>query len=261
MADDGLGTLFGLAGKVAIVTGGTEGIGRGIAEVLGLAGAKVVVTSRREEAVSEAAKSLVDSGVDAIGVAADVRDESSVADLVSEVRERLGGIDVLVNSAGGSFGDSFERGPVLDLKPEDLVESYRLNVVGTFIVTKAVAPSMRQRGGGAVVNISSMAAYSAARGMAAYGATKAAVNSLTRSMARELAPDIRVNAVAPGHIDTPRTNARRDEAKRARQLAETPMGRYGTPVDVAGAVLYLASAASSWVTAEVIVVSGGMTGE
>jgi NAD(P)-dependent dehydrogenase (short-subunit alcohol dehydrogenase family) len=261
MADDGLANLFGLAGKVAVVTGGTEGIGRGIADVLGLAGARVVVTSRREQAVADAAKSLGDSGIDALGVAADVRDEASVAALVSQVRDNFGGIDVLVNSAGGSFGDSFERGPVLDLRPEDLVESYRLNVVGTFIVTKAVAPSMRERGGGSVVNITSMAAYSAARGMAAYGATKAAANSLTRSMARELAPDIRVNAVAPGHIDTPRTNARRDAAKRDRQLAETPMARYGTPTDVGGAVLYLASAASSWVTAEVILVSGGMTGE
>jgi NAD(P)-dependent dehydrogenase (short-subunit alcohol dehydrogenase family) len=261
MGDDGVSNLFGLAGKVAVVTGGTEGIGRGIAEMLGLAGAKVVVTSRREQAVTEAAKSLGDSGVDAIGVAADVREESSVEDLVRQARERFGGIDVLVNSAGGSFGDSFGRGPVLSLRPEDLIESYRLNVVGTFIATKAVAAVMRERGGGSVVNISSMAGYSAAHGMAAYGAAKAAVNSLTTSMARELAPDIRVNAVAPGHVDTPRTNARRDAAKRARQLAETPMGRYGTPADVAGAVLYLASAASSWVTGEVILVSGGMTGE
>lgn len=259
-ADDP-GSLFGLAGKVAVVTGATEGIGRGIAEVLGRAGAKIAVTSRREQAVTEAAKSLRDSGIEALGVAADVRDESSVADLVRQVYGQFGGIDVLVNSAGGSFGDSFGRGPVLSLRPEDLVESYRLNVVGTFIAAKAVAPVMREQGSGSVVNISSVAAYSAASGMAAYGAAKAAVNSLTRSMARELAPGIRVNAVAPGHIDTPRTSARRDAAKRARQLAETPMGRYGTPADVAGAVLYLASAASSWVTGEVIVVSGGMTGD
>lgn len=261
MSDKEPASLFGMAGVAAVVTGGTEGIGRGVAEMLGRAGARVAVTSRREQAVAEVAKSLVDSGIDAIGVAADVRDESSVADLVAAVCDQFGGIDVLVNSAGGSFSDSFGRGPVLSLRPEDLVESYRLNVVGAFITIKAAAPVMRERGGGSVVNISSMAAYSAAPGMAAYGATKAAVNSLTRSMARELAPDIRVNAVAPGHIDTPRTSARRDEAKRARQMAETPMGRYGTPADVAGAVVYLASAASSWVTGEVIVVSGGMIGE
>jgi NAD(P)-dependent dehydrogenase (short-subunit alcohol dehydrogenase family) len=261
MGNDEVRQLFGLDGKVAVVTGGTEGIGRGIAEVLGRAGAKVVVTSRREEAVTVAAKSLGDDGIDALGIAADVRDEPSVQDLVRQACDRFGGIDVLVNSAGGSFGDSFERGPVLGLRPEDLIESYRLNVVGSFITAKAMAPVMTGRGGGAVVNISSVAAYSAARGMAAYGATKAALNSLTRSMARELAPDVRVNAVAPGHIDTPRTNARRDAAKRARQLAETPMGRYGTPTDVAGAVLYLASAASAWVTGEVIVVAGGIGGD
>jgi gluconate 5-dehydrogenase len=250
-----------LAGKVAIVTGGSEGIGRGIAEALGRAGAAVAVASRREAAVAAAERELAGLGLHALGVATDVRDESSVADLVSSVRKRFGGIDILVNSAGGSFGDSFDRGPVLQLRPEDLIEGYRLNVVGTFICVKAVAPEMLARGGGSVVNIGSMAAYSAARGMASYGATKAAVNSLTKSMARELAPDIRVNVVAPGHIDTPRTNARRDPAKRARQLAETPMGRYGTPDDVAGAVIYLASPAASWVTGEVIRIAGGMGGE
>lgn len=250
-----------LAGKVAIVTGGTEGIGRGIAEVLGRAGARVAVASRRKDAVAATERELADLGIDALGVATDVRDVPSVAGLVGAVRDRFGGIDILVNSAGGSFNDSFDRGPVLQLRSEDLLEGYRLNVVGTFICTKAVVPEMLARGGGSVVNIGSMAAYSAARGMASYGATKAALNSLTRSMARELAPDIRLNVVAPGHIDTPRTNSRRDAAKRARQLAETPMGRYGTPEDVAGAVMYLVSPAASWVTGEVIRIAGGMGGE
>jgi NAD(P)-dependent dehydrogenase (short-subunit alcohol dehydrogenase family) len=250
-----------LAGKVAIVTGGSEGIGRGIAEALGRAGAAVAVASRRDAAIAAAEQELTGLGFEALGVATDVRDESSVADLVASVRKRFGGIDILVNSAGGSFGDSFDRGPVLRLRPEDLLEGYRLNVVGTFICVKAVVPEMLARGGGSVVNIGSMAAYSAAPGMASYGATKAAVNSLTKSMARELAPDIRLNVVAPGHIDTPRTNAGRDAAKRARQLAETPMGRYGTPDDVAGAVIYLASPAASWVTGEVIRIAGGMGGE
>lgn len=261
MSDDVLARLYGLEGKVAVVTGGTEGIGRGIADLFGAAGASVVVTSRRKEAVAKTAEDLEASGVKALGVAADVREESSMNDLVRAVVDRFGGIDVLVNSAGGSFGDDFQRGPVLELRPVDVLEVYRLNVVGTYVATKAVVPSMRSRGAGSVVNISSMAAYSAARGMAAYGATKAAVNSLTRSMARELAPVVRVNAVAPGHIATARTNARRDAEKRARQLAETPMGRYGTPEDVAAAALYFAGEASSWVTGEVLVVSGGMGGE
>lgn len=250
-----------LAGKVAIVTGGSEGIGRGIAEALGGAGAKVVVASRREEVVTSAAKELTELGYDALAVATDVTDPESAEALVAATVERFGGVDILVNCAGGSFGSAFERGPVLDLRDQDLIEAYRLNVIGIFLCTKAAVPRMRERGGGAVVNITSVAAYSAARGMAAYGASKAAANSLTRSMARELAPVIRINAVAPGHIDTPRTNARRDDAKRARQLAETPMGRYGTPFDVAGAVIYLASDAASWVTGQVIRVDGGMGGE
>lgn len=249
-----------LAGKVTIVTGGSAGIGRGVAEAMGLAGATVVVTSRRGPAVAAAEKELAGLGIQALGLAADVRDESSVAALVQGVADRFGGIDVLVNSAGGSFNEDFSRGPVLELSPADLLEAYRLNVVGSFICVKAVAPYLGTRGG-SVVNIGSMAAFSAARGMAAYGAAKAAIHALTKSMARELAPGIRVNAVAPGHIDTPRTNSRRDEAKRARQLAETPMGRYGTPEDVAGAVIYLASPAARWVTGVVINVAGGMAGD
>jgi NAD(P)-dependent dehydrogenase (short-subunit alcohol dehydrogenase family) len=249
-----------LAGQVAIVTGGSEGIGRGVAEAMGLAGATVVVTSRRETAVAAAEKELAGLGIEALGLAADVRDESSVAALVQSVADRFGGIDVLVNSAGGSFSEDFGRGPVLELSPADLLEAYRLNVVGSFICVKAAAPHLRARDG-SVVNIGSMAAFSAARGMAAYGAAKAAIHALTKSMARELAPGIRVNAVAPGHIDTPRTNSRRDEAKRARQLAETPMARYGTPDDVAGAVIYLASPAARWVTGVVINVAGGMAGD
>lgn len=261
MSKEVLARLFGLEGKVAVVTGGTEGIGRGIAELLGSAGAAVVVTSRRKEAVVETAEALDVSGIEALGVMADVRDEVAMQELVRQATERFGGIDILVNSAGGSFSADFERGPVMDLRPIDVLEAYRLNVVGTFVATKAVVPSMQSRGAGAVVNISSMAAYSAARGMAAYGATKAAVNSLTRSMARELAPVVRINAVAPGHIATARTNAGRDPEKRARQLAETPMGRYGTPEDVAAAVLYFAGEASCWVTGEILIVAGGMGGE
>ena len=249
-----------LAGQVVIVTGGSEGIGRGVAEAMGRVGAKVAVTSRRESAVAAAERELSELGIDALGVAADVRDEASVANLTQAVVDRFGGIDILVNSAGGSFNEDFERGPILELRPEDLLEAYRLNVVGSFICVKAAAPHLLARNG-SVINIGSMAAWSAARGMAAYGASKAAAHALTKSMARELAPGIRVNAVAPGHIDTPRTNSRRDEAKRARQIAETPMARYGTPEDVAAAVIYLASPAASWMTGEVIRVAGGMGGE
>ena len=249
-----------LAGQVTVVTGGSDGIGRGVAIAMGKAGAKVAVTSRRESVVATVAKELNDLGIDAIGVRSDVRDETSVANLMATVADRFGGVDILVNSAGGSFNEDFERGPILQLSGHDLLEVYRLNVVGSFNCIKAAAPNLLDRGG-SVVNIGSMGAWASATGMAAYGASKAALHALTKSMARELAPGIRVNAVAPGHIDTPRANSRRDEAKRARQLAETPMARYGTPDDVAGAVIYLASPAASWVTGEIITVGGGMRGE
>lgn len=255
------GDLRPLAKSVAVVTGGSEGIGLGIAEALAAAGAAVVMVSRRQGAVQEAEQQLTSRGHTAVGMAGDVRDGERIADVIARTESRFGGVDVLVNAAGGSFGDGFRRGPLLELDAEDLVEAYRLNAVGAFVTTKAVVSALRRRGGGSIVHISSIAAHHAAPGMGAYGAAKAGLNSLIRSLAGELAPLIRVNAVAPGHVDTPRTAARRDEAKRSRQLAETPMGRYGTPADVAGAVLYLTSPAASWVTGEVITVSGGLRGE
>lgn len=248
---------FELEGKVAIITGGTEGIGRGIAEILGRAGAAVSVASRREEAVAETATTFCAQGIDAFGVATDIRDPDAVENLVRQTVGHFGGVDILVNTAGGSFGDDFNRGPILELEPNDFLESYRLNVVGAFLCARAAVPAMRTRGGGVVVNISSVAGHDTAQGMAAYGASKAALNSLTRSMAKEWAPDIRVNAVAPGHIDTPRTNAGRSPERMASHTAEIALKRFGTPVDVGNAVLYLVSPAGAWQTGVILDIGGG----
>lgn len=248
---------FELNDKVAIVTGGTEGIGRAIAEILGRAGAKVVVTSRREDAVEATAAAFRDLEIEASGVATDVRDSDAVANLVSKAVDSFGRIDILVNTAGGSFGDSFGRGPLLDLSANDFLESYRLNVVGAYLCAAAAVPVMRDGGGGSIVNISSLASHDPAQGMAAYGASKAALNNLTRSMAREWAPDIRVNAIAPGHIDTPRTSANRSPERVATQLAEIGLGRMGTPEDVGNGVLFLVSPAGAWLTGVVLDIDGG----
>ena len=261
MAVNELAQAFDFTGRVAIVTGSTSGIGYGIAERLGSAGAKVVVSSRTEANCASAASALQDLGIDALGIAADVRDESAVEQLLARTLEGFGHLDTLVNSAGGSFSDSFKRGPLVSLSAEDLIESYRSNVVGAFLCSKAALPLMRTAGGGAIVHVSSLAGRAPSAGlMGAYGASKAALNNLTKTMGREFAPEVRVNAVAPGHIDTPRTSAGRTPERTAAVTKEIALGRFGTPADVADLVCFLVSPASSWITATVFDIDGGDTG-
>ncbi len=245
------------AGQVAVVTGGTEGIGLAIAHRLGRSGARLVVASRRPAAVRRAGTTLRATGIEVLARPADVRDEAAVQDLVQAADHRFGRIDILVNNAGGSFGDRFRRGPLLDLGADDLVEAFRLNVTSAFLCAKAVVPVMRRGGGGVIVNVASMAAFRAPAPMAAYGASKAALVSLTQSMAGEWAPSIRVNAVAPGHIDTPRVTSRRSPERLAAMLESIPLCRLGTPEDVAGAVAYLAGPEASWMSGTVIQLHGG----
>lgn len=246
-----------LTGSVAVVTGATDGIGRGVAEALGRSGASVVVASRREEAVTGTVADLRDRGIAAFGQPADVRDERNVEELVEFALSLEGSLDILVNCAGGSFGNGFKRGPLLDASADDLMEAYRLNVIGAFLCATAAARGMGEEGG-SIVNVSSMGGVRAgSRGMAAYGASKAALNSLTKSMAIEWAPRVRVNAVAPGYIDTPRTTATRSPERLSEQLRTVAMGRMGTPAEVGDLVLYLASPAASWTTGVVYEIDGG----
>jgi 7-alpha-hydroxysteroid dehydrogenase len=245
-----------LEGQVAVVTGGTEGIGAAIARELGRAGAKVVVASRRPEATQAMAAALATEGTTALGVPLDVLSAESVDSLLSRVLDEFGAVDVLVNNAGGSYSERFRRGPLLELDGEDLLEAFRLNVVGAFTCSKAVAPSMR-RHGGVIVNVASVAAFQVEHGMGAYGTSKAALVQLTKAMAAEWAPDVRVNAVAPGHIDTPRVSAKRSPERKARLLAEIALTRLGTGEDVAQAVRFLAAPTASWMTGAVLNLDGG----
>ena len=248
---------FDLTGRTAIVTGGSSGIGKAIALALAEEGADVVVTARTRETVDEAAEEIKALGRRSLGVTCDVREADQIAAMVQRVMDVFGKIDILVNNAGGSYGQDFERGPVLETTEHDFNETLRLNVNSVFLCSKAVAPIMMEQGSGAIVNNASMGALGPDRDFAAYTAAKAAVISLTGQMAMEWAPSIRVNAVAPGRIDTARSGSRRDPETLARRLSHIAMGRMGAPEEVAGAVVYLASDAASWTTGITIELDGG----
>lgn len=249
---------FDLSGTVSIVTGSTAGIGLGIARALGRAGSHVVITSRRAEAVARRREELSAEGIEVAGAAADVRDAEQVAALVADVAGEFGRVDILVNNAGGSFGDTYRSGPLADMSTEDFLESYRSNVVSAFLCARATLPHLRRAGRGAIVNVASMAPYgSVARNMGTYAATKAGLITLTRTMAAEWAPDVRVNAVAPGSIDTPRTTAARSDALLRRLDDDIVLGRLGTPADVGSCVCYLAAPASAWMTGTTVQIDGG----
>ena len=248
---------FDLTGRTAIVTGGSSGIGKAIALALAEEGADVVVTARTRETVDEAAEEIKALGRRSLGVTCDVREADQIAAMVQQAMDAFGKIDILVNNAGGSYGQDFKRGPVLETTEHDLNETFRLNVNSVFLCSKAVAPIMLEQGSGAIINNASMGGLGPDRDFAAYTAAKAAVISLTGQMAMEWAPSVRVNAVAPGRIDTSRSRSRRDPETLARRLSHIAMGRMGAPEEVAGAVVYLASDAASWTTGITIELDGG----
>lgn len=247
-------------GEIAVVTGATEGIGRAVAVALAGTGMTVVVSSRRKEAVDATVSALLQSGYSAVGVPADVTDSGAVRRLFAQVGRLDGAFSTLVNCAGGSFGDGFRRGALADMTEADLLGAFRLNVVGAFTCAQAAA-RLLSTPHASIVNVSSAAGGRLPPpGMAAYGAAKAALNSLTRSMAAEWAPRIRVNAVAPGYIDTPRTSATRTPERLAAQLDSIALRRLGAPEEVAAAVVHLASPAASWTTGTVYEINGGPLG-
>lgn len=252
--------MSGRSGEIAVVTGATEGIGRAAAVALAETGMTVVVSSRRKEAVDETVSALLRAGHSAVGGPADVTDPGDVARLFAQVERLDGDFSTLVNCAGGSFGAGFRRGALADLTEADLLGAFRLNVVGAFTCAQAASRLLRPPNA-SIVNVSSVGGlHLAPRGMAAYGAAKAALNSLTKSMAAEWAPRIRVNAVAPGYIDTPRTSATRNPERLAAQLGSIALGRLGTPEEVAAAIAHLASPAASWTTGTIYEISGGRLG-
>ena len=245
---------YRLEGKVAVVTGGGKGIGRGIALCLAEAGADVVVCARTAADVKSVAAEVEAIGRRAIAISADVTQEDQVR-MAAEAAKELGGPHIWVNNAGG-LPDATPR--YLTKTPTDRWDAQLdLNLKAVFIGCKIAAEYIKT---GAIINISSRAAMGGNIKNGPYGASKAAVNSLTQSFALELAPRIRVNAVAPGPIPTENFNqsTRFPEGKPIEDIIGVPLKRLGTPEDIGHAVVFMASDASSWVTGQCLYVTGGL---
>jgi len=243
---------FSLKCKVAIVTGAGRGIGQGIALGFAEAGADLVCTARTVEQIETTAAKVRESGRRALAVACDVRDADQVDNMVKAAMQEFGHIDILVNNAGGGLFRT-----VMGASPRSFESDLRTTLVSVFICIKAVAPIMQRQRSGSIVNISSRESQMPSLGMGAYGAAKAGVNSITRTLAWELAPYVRVNSILPGSVLTP-TNFDFLGSVKDLLVEATPVGRTGKPEDIALAAIYLASSASEWVTGRLLEVDGGM---
>jgi 2-deoxy-D-gluconate 3-dehydrogenase len=246
-----------LDGKVALVTGGSKGIGRAIALALADAGADVSLAARGPEDLEKAAREVEERGRRALAVPTDVTDADQCRVLVERTTSELGTLDVLVNNAGAApFLSTFESARL-----EGWEKYFRITFTGAVYCTHAAAPVLLEKGTGSVINVASVAAYIASPGLTYYAAAKAALVNFTKTLAREWAPHgVRVNAIAPGFVETEMNAvAREDPSFHESIRSQIPLGRWGTPEDVAGVARFLASDAVSWMTGSVIVIDGGQT--
>jgi NAD(P)-dependent dehydrogenase (short-subunit alcohol dehydrogenase family) len=248
---------FDLTGKVAIVTGSTRGIGLAIADALASAGARVVIVGRKPDGVAAAVEQLKAAGAEALGVPANISRPDDLQHLLQQTEATFGPVDILVNNAATNV----HFGPMLDADDGMWAKMFETNIMGAVRLARLVAPGMRERNTGKIINIASVAGIQPGTMQAIYSATKAAIISITRSLAQELgAFNIQVNAIAPGVIKTRFANVL-VETPQIRKSVEAiaPLHRIGTPDEIAGIALYLASPASNFTTGAVMVIDGGLT--
>ncbi|NLB77271.1 MAG: gluconate 5-dehydrogenase [Clostridiaceae bacterium] len=252
---------FSLEGKVALITGGSYGIGFAIACGLADAGAKIAFNDINQELVDRGLNSYKEKGVDAIGYICDVTDESAVNELIAKIEKDLGIVDILVNNAG-----IIKRIPMVEMETADFRKVIDIDLTATFIMAKAVIPAMIKKGSGKIINICSMMSELGRETVSAYAAAKGGLKMLTRNIASEYGEyNIQCNGLGPGYIATPQTAPLREKQADGNRhpfdrfiISKTPAARWGNPEDLVGPAVFLASDASNFVNGQVLYVDGGI---
>lgn len=253
---------FSLEGKVALVTGAAYGIGFAMAEALALAGAKIAFNCRSHEHMKKALEAYKDKGIEAHGYICDVTDEVQVQNMVASIKSEIGIIDILVNNAG-----IIKRIPMTEMSVEDFRQVVDIDLNAPFIVSKAVIPDMIEKGHGKIINVCSMMSEFGRETVSAYAAAKGGLKMLTKNICAEYGEhNIQCNGIGPGYIETPQTAPLREVQSDGSKhpfdkfiLSKTPAGRWGTPEDLMGPTIFLASDASNFVNGQILYVDGGIS--
>lgn len=250
-------SLFDLTGKIVIVTGASRGIGEAIAARMAEAGAKLVIASRKQDALDAVAADLRANGAEVLAVAAHNGDKAALINLVEKTVQHYGGVDIVVNNAATNP----HFGPVLEAQDSMWQKTLEVNLLGSFWLAQAVVPHMQKRGGGKIINVTSVNGIRPGTMQGIYSASKAALINLTQTLAMELGGDnIQVNAIAPGLVKTKFAEALwSNETIADNVTSRTPVKRIGEPDDIAGIAVFLASAASNYATGQTFVIDGGIT--